>query len=133
VTDGLTRQEKRQREERQREAEDAARVREIHGLSDDEVVARAGQYGQAAHYAVVMQRRLKDTTERLTAETIKSRESSERLTSQLDASIASLTAETVKAARASDRAARRLVWLTVVLVVFTAALVALTVVLAVRN
>lgn len=79
-----------------------------------------------------MQRRLKDAVENLTAEEIRSRESSERLSGQLDASIVGLTAATIRAARSSDRAARRLVWLTVVLVLLTAALVALTVVLAVR-
>jgi hypothetical protein len=109
VTDEMTRHERRQHEaEAQRTVELAARVRDLKQLSDDEVMGRAASYGQAPLYAVVMQRRLKDATERLTAETIRARES-------------------------SDRAARRLVWLTVVLVVFTAALVALTVVLAVRK
>jgi len=52
--------------------------------------------------------------------------------SQLDASITSLATETVTAREFSDRTARRLVWLAVVLVVLTAALLALTVVLSVR-
>jgi len=80
-----------------------------------------------------MQRRLKDSVETLTVETITFRESSEQLTGQLDVSIASLTAETIKAGKASDRAARRLVVLTVVPVIMTAALVDLTVVLAIRK
>jgi hypothetical protein len=104
--------EKRQRAEEQAEAqraaELAARVRDLSQLSDDEVMGRAASYGQAPLYAVVMQRRLKDATACLAAETIKARES-------------------------SDRAARRLAWLTFVLVLLTAALVALTVVLAVRK
>jgi hypothetical protein len=44
-----------------------------------------------------------------------------------------LIREAVAARKSSDRAAHRLVWLTVVLVVLTAALVALTLVLAVRR
>jgi hypothetical protein len=92
----------------------------------------AGAIQPSNHFAMEMQWRLKDAVQNLTAEEIRSRESSERLTGQLDASIASLTAETVAARESSDRTARRLVWLTVVLVVLTTALVTLTVVLAVR-
>jgi hypothetical protein len=99
----------------------------------DEHLVGTTALGGGPQYDIEMQRRLKDAVEALTAETVRSRESSEKLTGQLDASIAGLTAETVRAAQASDRAARRLVWLTVVLVVLTAVLVALTVVLAVRS
>lgn len=52
---------------------------------------------------------------------------------RLKVAIGELTSETVAARRSSDRASARIVWLTVVLVLLTAALVALTVVLAVRS
>jgi hypothetical protein len=52
---------------------------------------------------------------------------------RLKVAIADLTTETIAARKSSDRTAGRLVWLTVVLVVLTAALVALTVVLAVKK
>lgn len=55
----------------------------------------AGTIPPSNHFAMEMQRRLKDAAQNLTSEEIRSRESSERLTGQLDASIASLTAETV--------------------------------------
>lgn len=80
-----------------------------------------------------MQRRRKNATERLAVETVKSRESSEKLICNLAASIATLTVENVRACQGAGRAGRRLMWLTVVLVVFAVASVALTVVLAVRR
>lgn len=76
-------------------------------LSDEELIARAPGF-PGPGYQMEMERRLKDA-------------------------ITDLTRETVAARKSSDRTARRLVWLTVVLVVLTAALVALTVVLAVRG
>lgn len=55
------------------------------------------------------------------------------LTRRLKAAIEDLTAETAAARMSSDRAAARVAWLNVILVVLTAALVALTIVLAVRS
>lgn len=52
---------------------------------------------------------------------------------RLKAAITDLTAETIASRKSSERAARRIVWLTVVVVLLTAALVALTVVLAVKS
>jgi hypothetical protein len=52
---------------------------------------------------------------------------------RLKVAIAELTAETVAARRSSERAGTRLVWLTAVVVLLTAALVALTIVLAVKG
>ena len=67
-------------------------------LSDEELIARAPGF-PGPGYQMEMERRLKDA-------------------------ITDLTRETVAARKSSDRAANRLVWLTVVLVVLTAALVA---------
>lgn len=50
---------------------------------------------------------------------------------RLKVAVAELTAETIAMRESSERASARLVWLTIVAVVLTAALVALTVVLAV--
>ena len=52
---------------------------------------------------------------------------------RLKVAIMDLTTETIAARRSSDRAARRLVWLNFAVAVLTAALVALTVVLAVKG
>jgi len=52
---------------------------------------------------------------------------------RLKVAIVDLTTETIAARQSSDKAARRLAWLTIVLVVLTAALVGLTVVLAARR
>jgi hypothetical protein len=52
---------------------------------------------------------------------------------RLKVAIQELTGETVAARESSDRASARIAWLNVFLVVLTAALVALTVVLAVRS
>jgi hypothetical protein len=52
---------------------------------------------------------------------------------RLKVAITDLTTETIDARKASDRTARRLMWLTIVLVILTAVLVALTVVLAIKN
>lgn len=108
-------------------------------VPDDKLIALAadlavrGQSVVNPGFEMELNRRLKDAVEKLTAETIASRESSAQLIRQLDASISGLTAETAKAARASDRAARRLVLLTVVLVVLTGVLVYLTALLAARR
>ena len=52
---------------------------------------------------------------------------------RLKAAIMDLTVETIASRKSSERAARRLVWLTVFVMLLTAVLVALTVVLAVRS
>lgn len=55
------------------------------------------------------------------------------LARRLKVAIQELTGETVAARESSDRASARIAWLNVVLVLLTAALVALTVVLAVKG
>jgi hypothetical protein len=55
------------------------------------------------------------------------------LSRRLKSAIEELTAETIAARASSDRASARIAWLNVLLVVLTAALLALTVVLAVRS
>jgi hypothetical protein len=52
---------------------------------------------------------------------------------RLKVAITDLTTETIASRTSSDRTARRLVWLTSVVVVLTAVLVVLTIVLAVRK
>jgi hypothetical protein len=52
---------------------------------------------------------------------------------RLKVAIVDLTTETIAARKSSDRAAARLLWLTVILVVLTTALVALTVVLSLKK
>ena len=76
-------------------------------LSDEELIVPGARF-PGTGYQIEVERRLKDA-------------------------ITDLSRETVAARKSSDRTASRLVWLTVVLVVLTAALVALTVVLAVRG
>lgn len=106
-------------------------VRKAADLPDDkltEVVALLGANGLGAMtpaIEMVVQRRLRDAVEALTTETVKARESSERLTGQLDSSIVSLTTETVKARKSSERVGHWLIVLTVALVLLTGALVAL--------
>lgn len=102
--------ERRRREEQWRRVVDAQHldgVRQRGQLSDEELIARAPGF-PGPGYQMEMERRLKDA-------------------------ITDLTTQTVAARRSADRAASRLVWLTVVLVVLTGALVALTVVLAMRG
>lgn len=102
--------ERKRREEQWRRAVDAQHldgVRQRGQLSDEELIARAPGF-PGPGYQMEMERRLKDA-------------------------IKDLTIQTVAARRSADRAASRLVWLTVVLVVLTGALVALTVVLAMRG
>jgi hypothetical protein len=116
VTDGPTRHDKRLREaEAQRAAALASNVRDLSQLSDDEVMGRAAHYGQAPLYAVVMQRRLKDATEPLTAEITAFRTSSDA------------------AARKVERLTNWLIWFTAALVILTLALVALTAVVAAKG
>jgi hypothetical protein len=115
-------------------------MRQLGQLSDAELMAAAPGFTAAPNHQMEMQRRLRVAVEALTAETIKSRESSERLGRQLDASIASLTGEIVTFRESSDAAARKVATLTNWLIAFTAGLlvltgvlVALTVVLIVTN
>jgi hypothetical protein len=82
------------------------------------------------YLALEMQRRLKVATENLTAEEVRSRESSERLIG-LDTSITGLTAEIVAFRTSSDAAAQKLERLTNWLIGFTAALLVMTVVLVI--
>ena len=103
----------------------------------DELLVGIAALPNSPRHEIEMQRRLKDSVEALTAETIKSRESAERLTSQLDTSIGTLTAELVTFRTSSDAAAgklerltRWLIGFTIVLVVLTLAVVALTGLLA---
>jgi hypothetical protein len=117
-------QEKQKREEQARRAQYRETAERLARMSDGDLIASAPGY-PGPHHEMEMQRRLKYAVEALTAETIASRQSSERLTARLDASIASLTQETVRARESSERVGRRLIWLTVVLVLLTAALVAL--------
>lgn len=95
------------------------------------IIAATGE--AAVRHQMEMQRRLKDAVENLTVETVTSRESSERLTGQLDASIGSLTAETVKSRESAERLTRWLIGFTAGLLILTAVLVALTVILARRG
>jgi hypothetical protein len=55
------------------------------------------------------------------------------LSRRLKAAIQELTGETIAARESSDRASARIAWLNVILVILTAALVALTIVLAIRS
>jgi hypothetical protein len=103
-------QRRRRENERWRRDVDAQRldsVNQLGNLSDAELIANAPGIPNVSHQ-MEMDRRLK-------------------------VAIMDLTTETIAARKASDRTAGRLVWLTVVLVILTAALVALTVVLAVKK
>lgn len=82
-------------------------VNQLANLSDAELIATAPGIPNVSHQ-MEMDRRLK-------------------------VAIVALTTGTIAARKSSDRTSGRLVWLTVVLVVLTAALVALTVVLAIRK
>jgi hypothetical protein len=81
-------------------------------------------YNTPSSYQAELQSRLKVAIEALTAETVASRESSERLTGELGASIKALTAEIVAFRQSSESADRRLSRLTVVLIVLTVVLAA---------
>ena len=83
------------------------RVREIEQVSDAELIATTPGLTDESH-SMEMSRRLKVAVENLTGEVITSRES-------------------------ADRLARRVVWLTAIIVVLTATLVALTIVLALKK
>lgn len=99
---------------------------EIGGLSDWELIGSL----RATHgisYPMEMDRRLKDAIEELTAETVSSRRSSEKIGTKLADSIAHLTVEIVTFRESSDAAAQKLTTLTNWLIGFTAALVLLTV------
>ena len=113
--------------------------REIARVPDEQLVGISALPDSPRH-EIEMQRRLKDSVQALTAETINSRKSAEQLTGQLDHSIGTLTAELVSFRASSDAAAGKLErltkWLigfTVVLVVLTLAVVVLTAVLAVKG
>jgi len=82
-------------------------VNQLAGLSDAELIATAPGIPNESH-RMEMVRRLKEA-------------------------IVNLTAVTVAAGQSADRASARILWLNVFLVLLTAALVALTVVLAVRS
>jgi hypothetical protein len=88
-------------------AQNVSSVNELAKLGDAELIATSPGLGNETHQ-MELSRRLK-------------------------AAIQDLTAETVAARESSDRASARIAWLNVVLVVLTAALVALTVVLAVSS
>jgi hypothetical protein len=125
-------QEKQKRAEQARRAQNLETAERLAKMSDADLIATAPGF-PGPHHEMEMNRRLKDAVEKLTGEITVFRESSERLTGQLDASVASLTAETIATRESSERAGRRVFWLNVVLVVMTAALVALTVVLALKK
>lgn len=93
--------------EKQR-ARAADHVDKLPDLSDDELIASmpAGQVSATNHMELT--RRLKNAIEELTGETITAR-------------------------RSSEKASTRVLWLNILLVLLTAALVALTVVLAVKH
>jgi hypothetical protein len=119
--------------------ESAEYARAIENFTDKQLVGISARQ-DSSRYAIEMQRRLKDSVEALTAETIESRESAERLTGQLDASIGTLTAELITFRTSSDAAAgklerltRWLIGFTIVLVVLTLAVVVLTAVLAAKG
>jgi len=82
-------------------------VRQRENVSDEELIAREPAIPGAGHQ-MEMNRRLK-------------------------AAIADLTGEVTTSRRSPDRLATRIVWLTFILVVLTVALVALTVILAIRE
>jgi hypothetical protein len=124
-------QEKQKRAEQARRAQNLETAQRLAKMSDADLIASAPGF-PGPHHEMEMNRRLKDAVEKLTGEITAFRESSERLTGLLDASVASLTAETIAARESSERAGRR-VWLNVLLVAMTAALVALTVVLALKK
>jgi hypothetical protein len=88
-------------------AHNVSSVEGLAALSDAELIATAPGIRTDTH-ELELSRRLKSAIEELTAETIAARES-------------------------SDRASARIAWLNVLLVLLTAALVALTVVLALRS
>jgi hypothetical protein len=88
-------------------------------------------------YAREMNRRLTEAISKLTVETVTSRESSERRTAELNASVAGLTerivtfqGSTEASAARLERLTRWLIGFTVALVVLTLAVVALSVVIA---
>jgi hypothetical protein len=124
---------KAERQVQARLAQQAEEIRQLSRMSDEELIAQTPGNTSFSRPLpqMEMSRRLKDAVEALTAETIKSRESSERLIGQLDTSIASLTDEIVAFRESSDNAAMKLARLTHWLIGFTAALVFLTVVLVV--
>jgi hypothetical protein len=107
-------------------------------VSDEELITTARTPDPL--HEMEMQRRLKSAVFYLTKEVVASRESSERLTGRLDASIADLTLEIItfrtsadQAAEKSDKAAGKLVHLTWVIVVFTVIVAVLTVVLVIST
>ena len=89
---------------------------------------RARNVDNVSHLA-----RLSDAALIATAPGLASETHQMELTRRLKVAIQDLTGETIAARKSSDRAAARIMWLTFVLVVMTAALVALTVVLAVKG
>jgi hypothetical protein len=103
-------QRRRQAEQQFREqvrAQNVESVNKLASLSDAELIATNPAIPSESHQ-MEMARRLKEA-------------------------IRELTGETVAARKSADRASARIVWGTVVLVLLTGALVALTVVLAVRS
>jgi hypothetical protein len=94
-------------------------------MNDQALVIAAVGEAEVQHQMEMM-RRPKDAVENLTAEIVTSRESSERLTGQLDASIGSLNREIVIFRMSSDQAARKLAWLTWVIIGLTVVVAGLT-------
>ena len=100
-----------------------AQVPDEHLIGDARAASRAGQ--QRFEYGLEMQRRLKVATEKLTAELVMFRESAEAAAERSEA-----------AARRSEASAaklERLIGFTVILVVLTLAVLALTAVLAAKG
>lgn len=106
--------------------ENIAEARRLQHLPDEVLISIAA-LPDSPRQEIEMQRRLKDSVEALTAETIASRESAERLTGELNTKIGDLTGELITFRTSSDEAARKLARLTTWLIVFTIVLVILTV------
>ena len=116
TSDGSRSRAERQAEEiRNRQAQQAAEIRELARLSDDELIAQTPVQTSFSRPLpqVEMSRRLKNAVEALTAELVMFRESSD------------------SAARQSDAAAGKLARLTWVLIVLTVAVTGLTAALVV--
>lgn len=109
---------------RARLEQEAEEVRQLAQLSDAELISRtpANTSLSRPRPQMEMQRRLKDATERLAAETVKARESSEQLSAELHALVAGLTSEIVTFRKSSDEASASLTRLTRWLIGFTVAL-----------
>lgn len=137
----LTYTERQQQKQIQAEQARRAQYREtaqrLAEMSDEDLIASAPGF-PGPHHEMEMQRRLRNSVERLTAELVTSRAAAAEdarhqaeISAQLKASIEALAAEVVTSRKSADRLALRVVRASWVLVALTVALVALTVVLAV--